>query len=307
MNCSKLARVDITSLESWNNIIFSNCDSNPLYYAHNLYLNGELVKELDIPNSVNSIGNYVFQGCSNLTCVNISNSVTSIGSYAFADCPSLNTINVLCTTPPSMGKGIFECGKNYVRDEYDIYTYANLHVPMGCKENYSAAREWRYFNKIKEDREMDGKVYYAKLAVKQGTVGYTEHDVKADEPYTIFIGAIGNNPINTVIFNGMDVSDELENGYYTTPEIKKNSILSVTYETEANEVKSLKLSSVKVYGSEGCINVKNIDEPANVIVYTSDGRVLDTQNNVVGSTCFNMVKGGVYMVKVGERTFKLAL
>lgn len=222
-------------------------------------------------------------------------------------CYQLNTINVLCTTPPNTSKDIFKCSTSYVRDEYDIYTYANLHVPMGCKEIYSAAYEWRYFNKIKEDREMDGKVYYAKLAVKQGTTGYTEHDVKADEPYTIFIGAIGNNPINSVIFNGKDVTEELVNGYYTTPEIKKNSTLSVTYETEISEVKSLMLSSVKVYGSEGCINVKNIDEPASVKVFTSDGRLLDTQENVVGSTSFNVVEGGVYMVKVGGRSFKLAL
>ena len=56
--------------------------SNPLYYAHNLYLNNQLVTNLVIPESVTSIGAYVFTGCSGLTSVTIGNNVTSIKDYA---------------------------------------------------------------------------------------------------------------------------------------------------------------------------------------------------------------------------------
>ena len=47
-----------------------------------------------IPNSVTSIGNYVFRECSSLTSVAIGNSVTSIGAYAFYNCSSLTSVAV---------------------------------------------------------------------------------------------------------------------------------------------------------------------------------------------------------------------
>lgn len=49
-------------------------------------------KKTFIPNSVTSIGDYAFYGCSGLTSVTIPNSVTSIGERAFYDCSGLATI-----------------------------------------------------------------------------------------------------------------------------------------------------------------------------------------------------------------------
>ena len=113
--CSSLTVVYITDLTAWCNISFYNYDSNPLSYANNLYVNGELVTELVIPddvknvssyafyncsslssimipNNVISIGNSTFSGCSNLTSITLPSSVTSIGSYAFYNCSSLLSI-----------------------------------------------------------------------------------------------------------------------------------------------------------------------------------------------------------------------
>ena len=55
--CSSLTAVHISNIEAWCKITFESHDSNPLSYAHNLYLNGELVTNLVIPESVTSIGN----------------------------------------------------------------------------------------------------------------------------------------------------------------------------------------------------------------------------------------------------------
>ena len=87
--CSGLTRVDISSIEAWLGIKFVGFRSNPLSYARHLYLNGEEVKDLVIPNSVTSIGDWAFNSCKGLTSVTIPNSITSIGNYAFSYCSGL--------------------------------------------------------------------------------------------------------------------------------------------------------------------------------------------------------------------------
>ena len=92
--CYSLASVNISDLDAWCHISFSSYYSNPLCYAHHLFLNGEEIKNLVIPSSVTSIGNYTFNGCSGLTSVIIPNSVTSIGYGAFQYCTSLSSLTI---------------------------------------------------------------------------------------------------------------------------------------------------------------------------------------------------------------------
>ena len=92
--CSGLTEVHISDLAAWCNITFYNSSSNPLFNAKHLYLNEEEILDLIIPNSVTSIGNYAFRGCSGLTSITIGNSVTSIGNYAFYNCSGLTSITI---------------------------------------------------------------------------------------------------------------------------------------------------------------------------------------------------------------------
>ncbi len=88
--CSSLKEVDIFDIATWCSINFG---SNPLIYAHNLYLNGELVTDLVIPDSVTSIGSRAFSDCTSLASVTIPNSVTEIGIGAFSGCSGLTEFN----------------------------------------------------------------------------------------------------------------------------------------------------------------------------------------------------------------------
>jgi len=83
--------VYITDLEAWYGIEFESSHANPLWRGATLYLNGEAVTELVIPEGVTSIGNYAFYG-SKITSVTIPASVTSIGDSAFGSCTKLQTI-----------------------------------------------------------------------------------------------------------------------------------------------------------------------------------------------------------------------
>ena len=64
LGCSGLTAVYISDLKAWCNIEFCDSeDANPLYFAHQLYLDKSLVTHLNIPQSVINIGAYAFIGC----------------------------------------------------------------------------------------------------------------------------------------------------------------------------------------------------------------------------------------------------
>ena len=62
---------------------------------------------ITIPNSVTSLGEGCFVYCSSLPSITIPNSVTSLGGYCFSGCSSLTSIYMLPSTPPSTGSSIF--------------------------------------------------------------------------------------------------------------------------------------------------------------------------------------------------------
>ena len=64
-------------------------------------------KNTVIPNSVTSIGNHAFSGCTGLTSITIPDSVTSIGDYAFSSCKGLSSITIP-NSVTSIGKCAFE-------------------------------------------------------------------------------------------------------------------------------------------------------------------------------------------------------
>jgi len=92
--CDNLTRVNITDAGAWCRISFSDIESNPLYYAKNLYLKGELVTDIDIPNEVTEVKNYAFSGCGCLTRITFPDSVTSVGYKAFYGCTALKTVDL---------------------------------------------------------------------------------------------------------------------------------------------------------------------------------------------------------------------
>ena len=93
-SCDALKEVYISDIAAWCAIEFESGSANPLYRGAELYLNGELVNSIEIPEGVTSIGSYAFYNYDSLTSITIPDSVTSIGDYAFYNCSNLTSITI---------------------------------------------------------------------------------------------------------------------------------------------------------------------------------------------------------------------
>ncbi len=93
-SCTNLKKVYFTSLSNYLDIQYGGIYGRPSCYGADLYINGDIVTELTIPETMTNIGDYAFYGCSSLTNVIIPESVTSIGLEAFYGCDSLISLNI---------------------------------------------------------------------------------------------------------------------------------------------------------------------------------------------------------------------
>ena len=160
--CLGLTSVHIADLAAWCNVSFGDFSSNPLAYAHHLYLGENEIKDLVIPGSVTSVGGYAFASCSGLTSVTIPGSVTSIGQSAFAGCSGLTSVTIPSSVT-SIGDWAFASKslmtvKSYIEEPVsltkpfgqDTYSQGKLIVPRGTKELYARCDGWKEFLTIEE-------------------------------------------------------------------------------------------------------------------------------------------------------------
>lgn len=97
------------TVSEWASIDFKNAYANPLYYGESLYINGELVSEINISGTT-KISDYAFINCQNATAVTIGEGVTSIGDSAFSNCKNINSVQLAQSTK-TIGESAFAgCG-----------------------------------------------------------------------------------------------------------------------------------------------------------------------------------------------------
>ena len=286
--CSGLTSVYITDLAKWCNILFSNVNSNPLYYAHNLYLNGDKITDLIIPDSVTSIGDYAFYGCSSFTSVIIPNSVSSIGQYAFDFCSSiekafftgraLNQVQAIGYYPWGLNEDVIYAEKWPDTGEYwNGLIIARRAIDGGPYKETVDGIEWIYY--VKDDKS---SVY----TIDQSIVG------------TVYVPQmLGGNPVTSIYtsaFNGCSISEVVMHNGIT--EIQSNAF------SNCQNIQHLKIpSSVTSIASNICNGCGSLTS-----IYIPDNRVYKSTDNMLftadGKTLIHGINGNV---QVPNRTLSI--
>ena len=217
--CKYIENIYIGSLESWLNIQYADIyTSHPNISGYidfqcniNLYLNGELLKDVVIPSTITSIPDYAFYYCHSITSITINENVSSIGEKAFNSCNSItiivlprslgnigeyafagceNMTEVFCHAPniPSTSSGVF--GGSYPE-------YATLYVPANAIEKYRTTSPWSDF----------GKFETLEVMVEEINLNHTSSTLVEGESLSLTITVIPDDATDgSVIWNSSDSS-----------------------------------------------------------------------------------------------------
>lgn len=93
--CTNITDIYLNSISAWVSVTLGNQWSNPMAVGsanENIYINGQLVTQVEIPEGVESIADYAFFGCTSLVEITMPDSLTAIGRTAFYGCGNLSDV-----------------------------------------------------------------------------------------------------------------------------------------------------------------------------------------------------------------------
>ena len=260
--------------KSLNSIIFEEGSNLKTIQAHG-FANLNSLTTIDLSNTkVNSIGNYAFANCSNLTNITLNNNLTSIGRYAFYKCNNLLSIDI----PSSV---------NYI-GRYAFYSNGNIDVyfkgevlPATLQENWDNGIKGYYVG-IK-DIITENDFQYAKLSNNNiALIKYTGSETILDLTTINLNGTISqiggyafyNSPVKKIILpNTINSIERYAFAYSKIEEINipssvtfignnafiKSNISKITFESNSN------LERIEQYAFAFTSNLKVITLPKSLV------------------------------------------
>ena len=296
-----------------------------------LYLNGEEIKQLVVPNNVTTISassfkncagltsviipdnvtiiyGSAFEGCTNLASVSIPEGISSIGAKAFAGCPNLKDVFCRAANVPQTGGNAFQ--------ETNVAS-ATLHVPDASTNSYHESAPWSEFGTIKGLSGEELKVNKCETP----TIAYTDGELQfscATEGAE-FVSRISDEDIKEYNDSKVKLNVTYNISVYATAAGYENSDAATAtlcwIETEPkseelpDDVTELKAYSVLIQSKDGQITIQGVADKAKVEVYTiggvEAGSGIATNGTVTINTSMN--SGEIAIVKIGGKSVKVVV
>lgn len=242
-NCTSLDGIEFpNTLRVLNYAAFENCTS---------------LTSVDLSDceELGTIEQRAFYGCSSLETVYLPKSMNWIRDYAFAECRQLTNLTVEALQPADLGEYVFR----YVRTDQCV-----LSIPTGTFYDYMSAPQWGAFVEMRKnidvivgeganlyftsgDSEAAARTFNRAAAIGQSSGAKVKDGsslyVKENDNAIFQMKPEENVQISKVLYNGKDVTSELVDGTYTTPNITDASSfevqVKVTGEIRVKELRML--------------------------------------------------------------------
>ena len=317
--CTSLSSVELSSnLDEMGSSVFYGCTNITKLVVNDgcsviggtAFVDCSKLKTVEIPGSVTFIGNSAFGKCTALTTVSIGDGLKKINDEVFNGCTDLQEISIGAKTSDVGWRAFYGCTSLRKISVYntevpstnnDVFAHfdATLSVPASSVNDYKAHETWGKFGV----QALAEPVY---LTIIQAAGGYLKQAVAMSEQLSFTVIPEEGWEINTVVFNGEDVTGQLVNSVYTTPALSADGILQVSYQVKT-DVSAVRANDIKAYGDGDDIVVRGTGVGDIINVYSADGVLQSSRVADGGELRINANSGAVYIVKSGEKTIKVAL
>lgn len=238
-----LERIEGNGFDGDTNLRNIEFPSSLMYIDDNVFYNCTSLKRVDLSECENfaTIGYNAFANCSSLEAVSLPASLNWIQSYAFSGCRKLTELNVDALQPSDLGEYVFR----RVRTDRCV-----LSIPTGTFYDYLSAPQWGEFVTMRkaidvtldegaslsyssggEDVASARRAHRAPAAEsQQGNVNVKDGSslyVAENENVTFYINPDENVSIKQVLFNGEDVTGQLQANAFVTPSLTDNASFKV--------------------------------------------------------------------------------
>ena len=260
-------------------------------------------------NSVISIGNSAFYGCKGITSVNIPNSVTSIGVAAFSGCTGLTSINIPNSVITIKSGTFLDCtGLTSVTFPNSLTTIDNVAF-MGCKGLTSVI----FPNGVTriEERAFLGCRGLTSITIPSSMLAIVEWAFYYCEKIKqIYCEGATPPKISSEIFINIFNTCELyvPKGAYSSYRSDpywgqfKNIIEQVT-----TSISDIEANKTNVYTENGSIIVKGGKLGDIIDIYSVSGSLLHKIKITDDIVRISVAPQSIYIVKAGDKSFKIAL
>lgn len=326
--CYSLTEIHLYDLSKWCQIQYASYVSNPLYKQGvvgggvKLFLNGEIVDTLLIPNDIDIVRKYTFYGYTWLKSIKFPESDIKVEDNAFSECRQLNSVYFGESTV-KLGNQVFnycediqyvvsKCREPYMFWDWTfykpIYGKCTLFIPTGTKEIYASTSGWKNFTKVKETDVDDPGLKVSLKVSGEGEVYVNDNNV--DDNNTII--ALYDTDVNftfkpqlgyqlkSFLINGEELAQDVVNDTYVINQMHDNINVEIIFE-EIPLAEGVLFSDNRIFysiieNSNGfCLEVTRKMKSGNTWLYMGD-IVIPEYVVFHGDT--------LYVEEISENTFK---
>ena len=275
-------------IKSWIGIEFGNSNSNPKFYADNIYFNGEVVENIIIPEDTTAIKGNIFCNFDSVKTVTIPASVITIHENVFYKCNNIEKV-IFEGTESQWEEMIIYDGNDYLKNAevtflnggHEHYYSSSVTTEptcteegvktftCGCGDTYTevipaTGHTWSKWMVAVEPTETDNgfKARFCTIcddAIESEVLPATGSGDGEKTGITITLTDENGNVVFEEIISDKDTDISFENGTYTLTISKENYVTRTVTVTASDNMLSADLTLNKVGDMNGDGKVNAVD------------------------------------------------